>query len=318
MALLRRVLPPYSRSRRSHTRGEDGAAVTVSPELMARIRRIEIRTKRLAGTMLAGDYRSIFHGTGIEFAEAREYLPGDDVRRIDWNVTARMGVPWVKEFVEERELAVVCAVDISRSALVARPESGRLGAAAELVALLGFAAALNHDRAGLLTFGGAIERFVPPLKGPRHVLRIVREVLQHDEPRPGSDIAAATDYLTRVLPRRSAVFVLSDWFSEDYVESLRALSRRHEVAAIVLVDPVDLALPEMGIVEMEDAETGRRVLLDSGDERTRERYARAAALRAERRHAMLAAAGVDEIEVRLDRDIVDPIAEYFRLKARRR
>jgi uncharacterized protein (DUF58 family) len=290
----------------------------VSPALMARIRRIEIRTRRLAGTMLAGDYRSIFRGAGIEFAEAREYLPGDDVRRIDWNVTARMGVPWVKEYVEERELSVVCAVDLSASTLVARPASGRLGAAAELVAVLGFAAALNHDRSGLLTFGGAIERFVPPRRGTKHVLRMVRDVLLHPEPRPGSDIAGAADYLQRVLPRRSAVFVISDWFADGWVESLRALSRRHEVAAVVLVDPVDLELPAMGIVEVEDAETGARVLLDTGDRTVRERYDRAAQRRAQRRRAMLAAAGVDEVEVRLDRDIVDPIVAYFREKARQR
>ena len=203
-------------------------SVVLPPELVAHIRRIEIRARRLASTLLAGDYRSVFRGSGIEFAEAREYVPGDDVRMIDWNVTARMGTPWVKQYVEERELNVVCAVDLSASQLVARPGSGRLGAAAEICALLSFAAAYNHDLTGLLTFSDRVERFVPPARGARHVLRLVREVLFHAPPQPGTDVAAASDYLSQVLRRRSIVFLISDLFDGGYERSLLTLARRHE------------------------------------------------------------------------------------------
>ena len=292
----------------------------ISPELLARVRRIEIRTRRLASSLIAGDYRSVFRGTGIEFADAREYIAGDDVRLIDWNVTARMGIPWVKEFVEERELTVICAVDRSASQLVGTSALGKLGAAAELTALLGFAATQNQDRAGLLTFSDTIEEFVPPRRGQRHVLRLVRDVLAAgDSPRSGqTDIGGAADYLARVLRRRAAVFLISDFFDTDYAAGLQTLTRRHEVIALPLIDPLDEALPDIGMVEMFDAEHGGRVLVDTSDRGTRERYAEEAHARAERRHVALTSAGVDEVEIRLDGDLVDPIAAYFRRRASQR
>ena len=240
------------------------------------------------------------------------------MRFIDWNVTARMGVPWVKEFVEERELSIICAVDISDSQLVARREDGRLGAAAELTALLGFAAADHKDRAGLLTFGGDVERFVPPKHGLNHVLRMVRDVIRHPSPTPGTRIAAACDYLSRALQRRSVVFLISDFFDNDYVDSLRNLARRHDVIALVLVDPIDLELPDLGIVRFAGAEGGPRQVVDTGSAGVRRRYAESAAQRAVERHRLLATAGVDEVEIRLDEDLVSPIARYFRLRAMRR
>ncbi|MSQ42062.1 MAG: DUF58 domain-containing protein [Dehalococcoidia bacterium] len=300
------------------TLGDGALDAGLPPQLAAQIRRIEIRARRLASTLLAGDYRSVFRGAGIEFAEAREYTMGDDVRLIDWNVTARMGTPWVKRYVEERELSVVCAVDLSASQLAARPASGRLGVAAEVLALLSFAAAFNNDRAGLLTFSDRVERFVPPARGPRHVLRLVREVLLHPPPHPGTSIAAAADYLGRVLRRRSIVFLITDGFDRGFEQALRALTRRHEVVAITLVDPLDLALPALGLVELEDAERGERLLLDSADRRVRRRYAQAAQARTEARRATLLATGVDEIELRLDRDYVEPLLRYFRRRAARR
>ena len=300
---------------RHRTRPAEPAPALLTPELAARIKRLEIRTRHLAGTLLAGNYRSIFRGTGIEFAEAREYIPGDDIRRIDWNVTARLGTPWVKEYVEERELNVVCAVDLSASQLVARPRTGRLGAAAELTAVLGFTAVKNHDRAGLLTFTDRVERFVPPRHGTRHVLRMMREVFLHDETHRGTSIAAAADYLARVLPRRSVIFIMSDWFDTGFAQPLRALARRHDVVALVLVDPVDLELPDLGLVELEAAEGGARLLVDSSDRGVRERYAAAARERTARRHDLLTIAGVDEVEIRLGEDVIEPLAAYFRLRA---
>ena len=297
--------------------------LALPPELVALIRRIEIHARRLTSTLLSGDYRSVFRGAGLEFSDAREYVPGDDVRLIDWNVTARMGTPWVKQYVEERELNVVCAVDLSASQLVARPPFGRLGVAAEVCALLSFAAAYNSDLTGLLTFSDRVERFVPPARGARHVLRLLREVLYHAPPHPGTDIAAACDYLARVLRRRSIVFLISDLLDSGYEQSLRTLARRHQVVAVTLVDPLDMALPDIGLVEVEDAERGERLLLDSSDPRLRRRYAQAARARAQARRTALSAAGVDEVEVRLGERVpeegyLQPLVSYFRRRAARR
>jgi uncharacterized protein (DUF58 family) len=300
------------------TTSDSLGAGLLSADEQARIKRIEVRTRRLAKSALGGDYRSVFRGTGIEFSEAREYVPGDDVRFIDWNVTARMSTPWVKEFVEERELSIVCAVDLSASQLVAQREDGRIGAAAELIALLGFAAVQHDDRVGLLTFGGAIEHFVPPRHGVNHTLRLIRDVLHHPDPASGTSLATAAEYLARVLRRRSVVFLISDFFDDDYADALRALSRRHDVIALVLVDSADLELPDLGIVRFAPAEGGPPRVLDSGSTAVRQQYAEAAQARVASRQRLLAFADVDEVELHVDRDLVAPIARYFRLRARRR
>ena len=294
----------------------DGAP-PLPPRLLASARRLEIRARRLVTSELGGEYRSTFRGAGIEFAEAREYVPGDDVRRIDWNVTARMGAPWVKEYVEERELHLVCAVDVSASQLAGRPALGRRAAAAEVCALVTLAAAYSHDRTGLLTFSDRIERYVPPAKGARNAMRLVREVLQPDRPQPTTSIATACDYLVRVLRRRSTVFLISDFIDAGYERPLRDLARRHEVIAVVIVDPLDEALPDAGIVEVEDAERGGRLLIDSSDEGLRRRYAEAAAERREQRSATLRRAGVEELIVRTDDDAAAPVLEFFRQRSRR-
>lgn len=292
------------------------AAPMLPDALLASMRRLELRARRLVATELAGEYRSVFRGFGIEFAEAREYVPGDDVRLIDWNVTARMGAPWVKEYAEERELHVVCAVDVSASQLAGRPAQGRRPAAAEVCALLTLSAAYSQDRAGLLTFAGAPERFVPPGKGTRHALRIVRDVLDHPPPADGgTSVEAACEYLGRVLKRRSLVFLISDFLDDGYVRALRDLARRHEVLAVSIVDPLDLALPDAGLVEVADAEGGGRILVDSSDAGLRARYAEAARRRADDRREALQSAGVDEIEVRTDADAEEPVMTYFRARA---
>lgn len=292
-------------------------AIEISAALMGRVRSIEIRTRRLAASDVSGSYRSVFRGAGIEFAEAREYVPGDDIRRIDWNVTARTGVPWVKEYVEERDLTVVCAVDRSASMLAAHGAGGRVRAAAELVALLGFAAAYNHDRTALLTFSDRIEAFVPPKRGPRHVIRQIRDVLQADlAAGKRTAMTPAIDYLGRVLGRRSVIFLISDFLDDGYEAALQTLARRHEVIALTLIDPLDEALPDLGLIELENVERGGRLLVDTGDARTREAYAERARERTLRRQDTLARAGVDEIGIRLDRDAVDPVSAYFRRRAR--
>lgn len=293
-----------------------GPAGLLPPGLMGRIRGIEIRTRKLAASGVAGNYRSIFRGSGIEFSEAREYVPGDDVRRIDWNVTARMGTPWVKEFVEERDLAVVSVVDRSPSMLVATPEGGRLRAAAELVALLGFSAAYNNDRTGLLLFSDSVDSYVRPRRGTRHVLRQVRDVLLADvAPGRATAMGPALDHLSRVLLRRSVIFVISDFFTSGYAQSLQTLARRHDVIALTLIDPFDVELPDVGLLDVIHAETGRRLLVDTGSRAVREAYRDAAARRAAARDTRLTRAGVDRVEVRLDEDVAEPVAAFFRHRA---
>ena len=293
------------------------ASGMLRPALLARIHAIEIRTRRLTASLVGGEYRSIFRGAGIEFAEAREYIDGDDVRFIDWNVTARMGTPWVKQFVEERDLTVVCAVDRSASALVGRPLSGRLGAAGELTALLSFAATQSNDRAALLLFSAGVDAFVPAARTTRHALRMVRDVLMAT-PAVGqrTNIGAAADYLAQVLGRRALIFFISDFLDTGYQESLRGLSGRHEVIALALNDPIDLALPDLGLVAVVDAESGERLWLDTSDARVRANYATLALERAERRHRSLAQSGVEEIAIDIEGDAVAPVAAYFRRRVR--
>ena len=294
-------------------------AIALSADLLARIRAIEIRTRRLTASLLGGQYRSVFRGAGIEFAEAREYTYGDDVRLIDWNVTARTGTPWVKQYVEERDLTVMCMVDRSTSARVGMPERGRLGAAAELVALLGFAATQNGDRAGLLTFSGGPDTFVRAERGTRHALRLVRDVIAAEPPLgQRTNIAAAAEYVGRVLRRRSVIFLISDFMDEGYEESLRGLARRHEVVALSLVDPIDGALPDLGMIAAIDAETGERMWIDSGDARVRAAYATAALSRDDQRRRAIASCGVEEIAIPVTGDAIAPLAAYFRRRARTR
>ncbi|MEX2446281.1 MAG: DUF58 domain-containing protein [Dehalococcoidia bacterium] len=291
----------------------------LSADLLARIRSIEIRTRRLTASILGGEYRSIFRGSGIEFAEAREYVDGDDVRLIDWNVTARMGTPWVKQFVEERDLTVIIAVDRSPSSLVGRPERGRLGAAAELTALLALAATQAGDRAGMLSFSDGIDTYIPARRGTRHAMRMVRDVIAATPAEvQRTDISAAAEYLTRVLGRRTVVFLISDFFDQGYEQALRGLAQRHEVVALPLVDPNDEALPDMGLVALADAESGERLWVDTSDRRVRAAYAAAAEERAQYRRSALASAGVEEIPVATEGDVVAPLAAYFRRRARSR
>lgn len=290
----------------------------VSADLIAQVRRIEIQARRRAAASLQGDYRSVFRGAGIEFAEAREYVPGDDVRLIDWNVTARTGAPWVKEFVEEREIPVVCAVDVSASQRVGRPRLGRLGVAAELTALLTLSAAYHGDRSGLLLFAGGIERFVPPRRGARHALRLVRDVLGFEGAPDATDLAGAVEYLARVLTRRSVVFLLTDGHVSAFESAVRALARRHDVIALTLIDANDRALPDMGLVDFVDPETGERILLDTGDREVRRRFTEAADRAATTRRDGYRLAGVDELELPLEGDYIEPLVRYFRTRAARR
>lgn len=289
----------------------------IPPELLQKIRRIEIRARRLVANLFLGEYHSVFRGRGLEFSEVREYQPGDDVRSIDWNVTARMGTPYVKKYVEERELTVLLVVDVSASETFGTGAQTKGEVAAEVAALLAFAAVANNDRIGLLTFSDRIEKFVPPRKGSQHVLRIVRELLYARPQGRGTDIAGALAYLTRVARRRSIIFLISDFLDRGFEGALRLAGQRHDLVAISLTDPRELSLPPLGLLEMEDAETGQPLLLDTEDRETRRQYALAAAQRREERQQLLRSMAVDEVAITTERSYVQPLMAFFQARARR-
>ncbi len=286
-------------------------------EMMQRIRRIEIRARRLVANVFLGEYHSVFRGRGIEFSEVRQYEPGDDVRAIDWNVTARMGAPYIKQYIEERELCVMLVVDVSASSAFTTSAMTKRELAAEVAATLAFAAVANGDRVGLIAFSDRIELFLPPGKDRRHVLRIIRELLYLDPQGRGTDIAMALSYLARVTRRRSIVFLLSDFFDGGFEPQLRAAAIRHEVVALSLADPREESLPDVGLLEAADAETGARVLIDTSDAGVRATYAERARDMRDRRRKSFAAAGVEEVALRTDRPYVGPLLRAFRPRVRR-
>jgi uncharacterized protein (DUF58 family) len=296
-----------------------GAAVP--PEVLRQVKRIELRTRGLVNSRFTGDYHSVFKGMGMEFAEVREYQPGDEVRTIDWNVSARMNRLFVKRFVEERELTVLLVVDCSGSARGGSGVQDKQGMAAELAAVLALTATRNNDRVGLLLHSDRVEHVVPPRKGRRHALRLVRDVLGWRAGARGTDLAAACEYAGRLLAHRSIIFVISDFVSPPMDRALTALSKRHDVVAVVLDDPAERALPNVGVARMVDAETGSLVEVDTSDRVVRARYA--AHLTAERtaRQGLLRRLAIDEVEVPLESGYVDPLLRFFRTRetrARRR
>jgi uncharacterized protein (DUF58 family) len=304
----------------STTSGEHPTAGNrgIPPEMLARIRRIEVRARRLVANRFLGEYHSVFRGRGIEFSEVRQYEPGDDARAIDWNVTARMGVPYIKKYVEERELTVLLAVDVSASSAFTTTGVSKRELAAEVAATLAFSAAANDDRVGLVAFTDRVEEYVPPRKDRRHVLRIIRELLYLEPAGRGTNVAAALTYLARVQKRRAIVFLLSDFFDDGYENQLRVAATRHEVVALALSDPREEELPDAGLLDLEDAETGVRVTIDTSDRRVREVYARRSLDARERRRRAFAVAGVEEVVLRTDESYVAPLLRAFRSRERRR
>ncbi len=241
-------------------------------ELMKQVGRIRVVTSRLMDEHLSGEYKSVFKGQGIEFDEVREYTPGDDVRSIDWNVTARMGHPYVKRFCEERELTILFVVDISGSQSFGSGDRSKAEVAAELTGLLALSAVRNQDKVGLVLFSDRIERYLPPRKGRTAVLRLVREVLAMEETRRGTDLAGTLRFLNRVQKRRAVVFLVSDFIAENYEKELRATARHHDVLCARIQDPRERELPDAGLVELEDPETGALVMVDTGSRRLRDGF----------------------------------------------
>ncbi len=267
--------------------------------------------------LFLGEYHAVFRGRGIEFSEVREYEAGDPVQTIDWNVTARMGAPYVKKYVEERELTIMLVVDVSASEAFGSAAQTKREIAAEVGALLAFSAIRNNDKVGLVAFSDRIECYVPPKKGPRHALRVVRELLYIRPDGRGTRIAAATEFVQRILRRRSVVFLLSDFQDRGFEPGLRTLARRHDLTAVAIHDPRERELPAVGLVELEDAETGRSVLVDTSDRRVRALYATRAAAQREERRRLLTTMRIDQIELETDVSYVEPLSAYFRRRAGR-
>ncbi len=295
----------------------DARSGSVPSELLDKIRRIEIRARRLLNTALLGEYHSVFKGRGMEFNDVREYVPGDDVRTIDWSVTARLNAPFVKQFVEERELTVMLAVDVSASGAYGSSGRSKLDIATEIAALLAFSAIRNNDRVGLVAFSDRIEKFVSPRKGREHVLRLIRELVFVQPEGRGTDMNAALNYLNRVQRRRAVVFLISDFYAPDFSATLRVSGRRHDIIALAITDPAEMALPADGLLRLEDAETGQEVVVDAGDRRVRERYHQMALEAQATRNTLLNSIKVDTIDIATDQPYMPPLYQFFQRRSRR-
>ena len=293
---------------------------------MSGMRRLEIRTRRMVNDSLAGDYHSVFKGRGMDFDEVREYSAGDEVRTIDWNVTARAGRPFVKKYTEERELTILLLVDISASGNFGSATLSKRDLAAELASVLAFSAIRNNDKVGLLLYTDRIERYIPPKKGRKHVLRVVRDILYQTPDGRGTDTEKALDVANHVLHRRAIVFLISDFQSPGDGDKLRAelrramrqTNRRHDLIAVRIEDPRERELPNVGILALEDAESGEVIELDTANPAVRKRFALAAEERARRLTSGFRAEGVDTLELRTDAPYMAPLQRFFKTRERRR
>jgi uncharacterized protein (DUF58 family) len=289
----------------------------IPADVLSQIRRIQIRTNRIIDEILAGQYQSVFKGRGMEFKEVREYVPGDDIRMIDWNVTARTGHPQVKLLAEERELTVMFLVDASGSGRFGSVARFKNELAAEVCAVMAFSALRNNDKAGLMIFTDEVERFVPPAKGRKHVLRVIRDVLYYEPRRAKTDIAAALHYLNNVIRRRAVVFLLSDFMADNYEAPLRIAAKRHDLIAVTVDDPREAELPDVGLISIRDAESGQELLVDTSDARTRKRYAEAARKRRQERDALLRRNKIDTIALSTAAPYADQLYKFFRMREKR-
>ncbi len=289
----------------------------LSKETIQKIRRIEIRTSRVVQEAVAGRYVSAFKGRGMEFEEVRPYADGDDVRTIDWNVSARAGGPHVKLFREERELTVLLAIDLSGSLSFGSNAQTKRELVAEVAATLAFSATRNNDKVGLLLFSDQIERYVPPRKGRRHVLRIVRDLLAHKPVGKGTNIAAAIDELNRIQKRRAVVFVVSDFLDDGWEKPMTIARRRHDVIPVSIFDRRERELPKIGMIELTDEETGKRVVVDTSSRKVRDAFRRQGELRSLQFELALRRMKIDPLMIETGVDYVEPIIAYFRKREAR-
>jgi len=297
--------------------GERNASRGFTPETFRHVRRLEITTRRLVNELFAGRYLSTFKGRGMTFSEVREYQPGDDVRTIDWNVTARMNAPFVKRYAEERELTILLAVDTSASLRFGTRLKSKHELAAELGALIAFAAMRNNDKVGLLLFGEGVDRYVPPRKGRMHALRILRDILVLEPGGKGTDLAGALAYVNRVMRKRAVVFVVSDFLAAGYEKALAVTQRRHDTIAFVLDDEREEEFPDVGWMRLEDLETGEDLWLDTGKKEVREGFRRAQDSRRAERDRIFKKMGMDAIRMKTGESYVKPLLAFFATRARR-
>ena len=290
---------------------------TLPTGVMRRIRQVEIKARILADEALLGTYRSVFRGSGLEFEEVREYEPGDDIRSIDWNVTARMGTPYIKKYREDRELNIFLAVDISASSWFGSVAQSKRDLGAEVAALLALTAMENNDRVGLLRFAAGMQEWLPSRRGREHLLRVIRELLFAEPRRERTELSAAARFLTNVTKKRSVVFLVSDFIDVDIDESMRMLGRKHDVIAVVLTDPRELELPDVGVVALEDAETGAATYVDTSSRRLRAEYAERAMQRRLDRRRALGRMKVDSLELFTDRPFVPTLMAFFNARTKR-
>ncbi|MEX2177120.1 MAG: DUF58 domain-containing protein [Gemmatimonadaceae bacterium] len=289
----------------------------VPPEVLRQVKLLELRTRGLVNSLFSGEYRSVFKGQGMEFAEVREYQPGDEVRSIDWNVTARMRRPYVKRYIEERELTVMLAVDLSGSERFGTQRRFKSELASELAAVIAMSAIRNNDRVGTLLFTDRVEHVVPPRKGRRHALRLIRDLLVFEPLGRGTDVAGATEYLNKMLAHKSIIFVVSDFISPAIERPLKLLAQRHDVVAVTVEDPSELTLPDIGLARLADPETGETIDVDTSDPEVRAAFARHVADERDGRKRLLRRLAIDEVPVRTDGSIVEPLFRFFRARETR-
>ncbi len=289
----------------------------IPKEILKKVKRIEITTRGLVNDVFSGEYHSVFKGRGMEFAEVREYQIGDDIRTIDWNVTARQGHPYVKVFEEERELTVMLLVDVSSSGEFGTFRQMKGEIAAEICALLAFSAIKNNDKVGLIIFSDKVEKFVAPKKGKSHVLRVIREILYHEPQGTQTNISEALEFLSRVTRRRSVVFLVSDFISSSYEKALQIANKRHDIVAVTITDPREIDLPNVGFIELEDAETGETFLVDTSSLDVRNDFASATSAIVQEREKLFRSLNVDSIDIRTDQSYIEPLIRFFRMRAKR-
>lgn len=286
-------------------------------EILKKIRRIELRTRRLVNSMFAGQYHSVFKGRGMNFEEVREYAPGDEIRSIDWNVTARMNAPYIKKYTEERELTVMLLVDVSASGVFGSVELSKRELAAEVASILAFSAINNNDKVGLILFTDRIELFIPPKKGRLHTLRLIREMLYFEPEGRGTDLAGALDYLNLVVSRRSVVFMISDFLAPDFTKALTVTSKRHDLVAMPVIDKGESELPNVGIVTLEDAETGAQIDVDTSSKAVRLALRDIYANRLADLEYLLRSRRVDIVRLSTSEDYLIQLRNFFELRERR-
>ena len=286
-------------------------------DLIKRIRKLEISTRKVVSDMLAGQYHSVFKGRGMAFSEVRQYQPGDEIRTIDWNVTARMNEPYVKIFTEERELTVMLLVDVSASKDFGSGIRSKAEIAAEIAAQIAFSAIANNDRVGLLMFSDRVEEAVPPKKGKKHVLRLITEILTVKPVGKRTDISLPLTYLSRIAKRKAVTFLISDFLAKDYDRALKLAARKHDLVPVVINDPLEMAFPRLGLVDFEDPETGEQLLVDTSDPLVRGEFAREMAKIREERRRLFKKLELDHVELRADEEYAVSLQRFFQARSRR-